>query len=388
MNYGTKNNHRCDTAPSVGRLWLLLVATLFAVSLSGCSDEKVGEVPQTPFPEPDIIDWVFSIWGSGPDDVFMVGRPGFILHFDGGTWTRTDVAASTLTTVWGTGPSDVYACGHAGALFHFDGTAWSRMDSGTDMNLYDVGEGPYGEIYTVGHDGVLKKLSGGSWVSTQRRAYRSYPVEGDPPVEQAPEDTLVFRDSIDFLTAISAYGIAGNSAIVLMENNHEGFDHEWEWGPVEDDDFSLMTSAVSSITVDDNYLATDTGKILRLTATFDGYQWVQPRNQQGTPRYPSTFPARVTDLWLDEEADLLYLTTWTGRIATMQQDGSSSRTIYADSGWLSAIWGTGSTNIYAAGYGGVVLHFDGNTWEPVDVPLPDTTAKEIPVTDKFGRPLL
>jgi len=359
------------------------------LAMVGCSSDEVGEALQTPFPEPDVRNWIFSIWGSGPNDVYMAGRPGFILHFDGDTWTRTDVDAITLTSVWGTIPetgkasNDVYACGHEGALFHFNGTAWSSMDSDTDMNLYDVGEGPYGDTYVVGHDCVLKKLSGGSWASTQRRAYRSYPLEGE-----APEDTLVFHDSIDYLTVVSTYAIAGNSAIVLMENDHEGFEeHEWEWGPVEDEDFSLMIAAVSSATVEDNYLATDTGKILRLTVTLDGNQWKQLRDDQSIPIYPSTFPARVTDLWLDDEADLLYLTTWNGYIATMQQDGSLAQTIHAASGWLSAIWGTDSTNIYAAGYGGVVLHYDGNSWEPVDVPLPDNTAKSMPVSDKFGRPL-
>jgi len=34
-----------------------------------------------------------------------------------------------------------------------------------------------------------------------------------------------------------------------------------------------------------------------------------------------------------------------------------------------------------------VIRFDGNNWDPVDVPLPDTSAKAAPASDKFGRPL-
>ncbi len=385
MNHGNKPAPRRQALTSAGSLWPLLFCTLLVCALCGCSDDNTGTAaPQVPFPDPDVIPWIFAIWGDADSgEIFMVGRPGFILHFDGMTWTRTDVGASTLTAVWGTGPNDVYACGHGGTIYHYNGTSWSRMTSGTDQHLYDIGEGPYGDIYTVGYDGVLKRPSGGSWGSTQRRAYRGYPATGE-----APEDTLVFRDSIDYLTVVTTYGIAGNSAIVLMENDHVGYaSHEWEWGPVEDDDFSLLTAAHGSATLADNYLATHTGKILRLTTTLDGNQWVQLRNNQGTPTYPSTFPERVTSLWLDADADLIYLTTWNGLIATMEQDGSDTETVYSSSDWLSAIWGTDTTNIYAAGYGGVVLRFDGNNWAPVDVPLPDTTAKTAPASDKFGRPL-
>jgi len=385
---GIKTHYRRVTGSNLGRLVLLLLVVLVSAALVGCDDDTAGEAPQDPFPDPDIINWVFDIWGTGTDNVFAVGRPGFILHFDGAAWTRTDVSAGTLTSVWGTGPNDVYACGHEGVLFHYDGSSWSSLDSGTEENLYDVGLGPYGEIYIVGQDGTLKRRSGSSWVSTQRRAYRDYPLEGDPPVEQAPNDTLVFNDSVETLTAVSVYGIAGNSAIMLMENDHVGFDHEWLWGVVEDNDFSLLTTIFSHATVEDNFVATDDGKILRLATSLDGLQWKQPADQLGNAIYPATHPSRLTDLWLDEAADVLYMTTWTGQIATMTQDTYVSQIVYNGTGYLSAIWGTGSDNIYASGHGGAMLHFDGGDWETVDLPLPDNTTKTMTLTDKFGRPLL
>ena len=94
---GIKTHYRRMTGSNLGRLALLLLLAFLGGALIGCDDDTVGDVPQNAFPDPDIINWVFAIWGTGPDDVFAVGRPGFILHFDGASWTRTDVSASTLT---------------------------------------------------------------------------------------------------------------------------------------------------------------------------------------------------------------------------------------------------------------------------------------------------
>jgi len=380
--------HRFYATSLPRHLLPLLIAGAMALVLSGCGDDDTGgSVTQIPFPEPDEVNWVLSIWGSGDDDVFMVGNPGFVLHYNGADWTLTELTDETLTSVWGTAANDVYVCGHHGVLFHYDGANWSSQDSGTEENLYDIGEGPYGDIYTVGFNATLKKRSGGNWISTQRQAFRDYPDPEDEPEDLAPEDTLNFWDGIETLTVVTPYVIGGNAAIALMENHTTEFSHEWAWGEVEDQQFSLFTASTNSAVVEDNYLATDTGKVLRLITTFDGLQLIQLRSDQNIPNYPATYPAPLTDMWLDIVNDVLYMTTTYGQITMMDQDGSFPATQYADSGYLSAIWGTSGTNIYAAGYGGVVVRYDGSDWTSVDVPLPGQTVKASPAHDKFGRPL-
>lgn len=381
--------HRFSSSVTFRTLLLLLVLTGLALSLAGCSDDNTGgDITQIPFPDPDQINWIMSIWGSGPDDVYMVGNPGFILHWDGTDWTRTDLTDETLTTVWGDGEGEVYICGHAGLIYRKSGSNWTRQDSGTEENLYDIGRGPNGDLYAVGYNGALRRQSGSAWVSTQRRAYRNYPEEFTPPDTGAPRDTLNFWDSVETFTVVSPYAIAGNGAIVLMENDTPDFNHEWLWGQVEDQSFSLFTAGTGDAVVENNFLATATGKILQLSMTLDGLQYVQPRTSGGSPLYPSTYPATLTDLWLDTEAGKLYMTSVFGQIARMNRDGNARETLFANSGYFSAIWGTGSTNIYAAGYRGVVVHWDGAAWSDVEVPLPDNSAaKSRPAYDKFGRPL-
>ena len=46
-----------------------------------------------------------GVWGSGPADVWVVGRRGEIVHWDGAAWTRTpSVTGEWLSDVWGAGP--------------------------------------------------------------------------------------------------------------------------------------------------------------------------------------------------------------------------------------------------------------------------------------------
>ena len=369
----------------------LLLAIGLLLPLVGCSDdEDTGNVTQIPFPDPDETNWILSIWGTGPNDVYMVGNPGFVLHWDGTEWTRTDLTDETLTTIWGDGEGQIYICGHAGLIYRRSGDAWVAMDSGTEENLYDIGTGPYGATYAVGYDGALRKLSGDSWGGTQRRAYRNYPDEGDTLEDLAPTDTLSFSLNIETLAVVCPYAIGGDSAIVIMENAEEGFDHEWAWGEVEDQKFSLITAATRSDVIGECFLATATGKLLKLVQEGDELQFAQPRTTAGTPLYPSTYPSALTDLWLDTDEDMLYMSTVYGQIARIAQDGTGAETLYDDSTYYSAVWGSGASDIYAAGIDGRVVHWDGTEWSLIEVPLPDNSAdgKARPAIDQFGRPLL
>src|ERR1700733_5359316 len=70
-------------------------------------------------PPPAALNWtylpdtsqvsVLSIWGSGPNDVYIVGLVGMGDHFDGAQWTSLDTGTGAhLKAVWGSGPNDVY----------------------------------------------------------------------------------------------------------------------------------------------------------------------------------------------------------------------------------------------------------------------------------------
>lgn len=105
-----------------------------------------------------------GVWGSGPDDVFIVGGKtdaGEVYHFDGDTWAPQAVPASTDLLVWvfGFAPDDVFAVGVGGSAVHYDGRAWAALDTGTDADLWGVSASP---MTTCGSWAVTP-----SWASRQ-----------------------------------------------------------------------------------------------------------------------------------------------------------------------------------------------------------------------------
>jgi len=80
---------------------------------------------------------ISGLWGTSPSDVFAVGTAdlsGFVLHYDGATWSaNTSVYSNGFTGIWGASPSDVFAVGESydgvgdyfDEIIHYDGSSWS-----------------------------------------------------------------------------------------------------------------------------------------------------------------------------------------------------------------------------------------------------------------------
>jgi hypothetical protein len=69
-------------------------------------------------------DGPFAIWGSGRDDVWLVGgSPGngdesTVFHWDGTSVTQSDVYALGSQAIGGSGPNDVWVVGGGGQIMH------------------------------------------------------------------------------------------------------------------------------------------------------------------------------------------------------------------------------------------------------------------------------
>jgi hypothetical protein len=119
---------------------------------------------------------LLGVWGSGPGDVWAVGAysacdPSF-MHWDGSAWSVSEPLTLedageysydygfTPESIWGSGPDDVWvvgascnegAYGNVIAAWHYDGVAWSDLLVPLDdENLAGVwGTGPC-DVWTVG----------------------------------------------------------------------------------------------------------------------------------------------------------------------------------------------------------------------------------------------
>jgi hypothetical protein len=103
------------------------------------------------------------VWGSGSDDIWVVGDAGTVLHWDGSSWVslRTGTTASLLA-VWGNGLGAAYVVGHA------EGAGKFLICSGSDCLTGKVGLVPKlncvwgsarGPVWAGGDDGTMIKFT-------------------------------------------------------------------------------------------------------------------------------------------------------------------------------------------------------------------------------------
>jgi hypothetical protein len=90
-----------------GGIWIVGAAT-YHWNGSVCSIVPTG-----------VSTWLYSVWGTGPRDVWAVGDAGVIIHWDGSSWSRVASGVSTaLVRVAGSGPNDVWTLSFGGDIFH------------------------------------------------------------------------------------------------------------------------------------------------------------------------------------------------------------------------------------------------------------------------------
>ncbi|MEZ4469167.1 MAG: hypothetical protein R3F43_33200, partial [bacterium] len=84
-----------------------------------------------------------------------------------------------LYKVWGTGPDDVHLVGEGGVALHWDGQRFTRLDADTAEVLFTVHGQPGGPVLAVGGltAGVVRRLDAGRWVDDGAPA--APPLNGD-----------------------------------------------------------------------------------------------------------------------------------------------------------------------------------------------------------------
>jgi hypothetical protein len=362
------------TRRSLASLALVAVAALLLAA--GCSDEESNPT-YPPEPQPPIGTWFLGIWGSGPDDIFAVGQPGLIYHWDGSEWRRENSGTTVaLTDVWGDDTGAVYATGHRGTILRRSGGSWSSMASGTSEDLFAIGAFQ-GRIMAAGRDGTVRELVGGTWRQAPQIIYTR-------DAQQAVLDTLILSEDIGSLTDVTHHGVTGSGGVILMRDSEADWLRRRVRGGAE-----MVTCATSnSVRISGNFLATDNGRLFQLREDEAGaLSWLE--------RYSPSLESRIYGIFTDI-ADTVWTVTIDGRIhrvAPPHQGSASWRELYSDELMLFDIWGTSGTNLYAVGIDGRILRFhevEGEYgWHLQDLPdLPETKGLATEVFDKFGRPVM
>ena len=91
-----------------------------------------------------------GVWASTSSDVWVVGdydSSGLVLHWDGAQWTSTQLN-TYLWSVWGSGPDNLWACGGTGSLYRYDGASWLSMGD-QRYRYYEVWGLGQNDVWTV-----------------------------------------------------------------------------------------------------------------------------------------------------------------------------------------------------------------------------------------------
>jgi hypothetical protein len=110
-----------------------------------------------------------AVWSSAPNYAISVGDSGFVVRYDGTTWTTgTSGTTQHLYAVWGSGSAPgaaIFAVGDGGTILSFDGTSWHSQSSGTTQPLYAIWGASAADVFAVGGGGTILHYDGNAWTS-------------------------------------------------------------------------------------------------------------------------------------------------------------------------------------------------------------------------------
>lgn len=88
------------------------------------------------------VEGPYSMFTSGPGDVWAMGRARTLLHYDGAAWTVVpgpdDEWGCDLARGWASSKKNAWLVGSKGCVFHWDGKAWEKIPSGVTENIYGI----------------------------------------------------------------------------------------------------------------------------------------------------------------------------------------------------------------------------------------------------------
>jgi len=301
----------------------------------------------TPMDTTDDIGALSSVWGSGPNDVFVVGGKGFppaakIYHYNGSTWKEMGTPPNTLGMVWvfGFSPTDVYAVGLGGHMLHYDGMSWTRIDAHTGFDLWGiwgvsptdiwiVGKGPTSAV-NPNPDPTLMHFDPTQPVASQFTPY---------PLPMTENDRLA-RDLFKVWGIGAKLFAVGEKGLII---EYDGT--AWKQVPAganADDDFVSLWGTSTS-----NIVAVGGRSAYRLSV-YAGTGWTtyKPSNPLGQPALNAVFM---------DESDLAIIggvngddTGYVGRFDPTMTTPVAETAADATQA-IHAIWGDGMGSYYAVG---------------------------------------
>lgn len=97
---------------------------------------------------------MLAVWGSGPDDVWMAGEQGALLHVAKGVVQTSSLGSENLVSLWGASAKDVWVIDAKRTMYHYQGMSWEidasiKLPKDSKSTLYKI-DGAGGHLWLVG----------------------------------------------------------------------------------------------------------------------------------------------------------------------------------------------------------------------------------------------
>lgn len=332
-----------------------------------CSDD---DVCHTLLPPKSLVRDVWSagdgvVWSVTWSEPQLIASPGSILRWDGKAWTEVYKDPLRLHAVWGTSATDIWVGGDSG-LFHGTGPS-------SDMLTWKKVLG--GPITTIwGTDANDVWAAGGTLTAIYQYDGKVFHYSGTGSVESSDAWEL---DPISTSRSLSGFEIWGSSKddvwLSAVEANNCSFCTGGTRGLLYRrrlQDGVMIFVQESAIELGGN--VSSTGSLIASGASFGpDHVW---------------FGANIAVDW-DPSYDALFTgTKKTDGSGDFDWSHSSFDTCRSSDGrtgckgiWYTrAIWGTSENDVYIAGDGGQLRHWDGTKFSFVK-----TTVQQIPESTNF-----
>jgi hypothetical protein len=112
--------------------------------------------------EVDPEETLRAVWGDGSGTVWTVSEQGKIFRWDGAKWSTVYTDTGGLFTIWGSGPTDIWVGGTNG-LFHGTGAtsatlSWMKFAVDGNVPVLSVWGSAANDVWAVGNDGTKSRV--------------------------------------------------------------------------------------------------------------------------------------------------------------------------------------------------------------------------------------
>jgi hypothetical protein len=117
-----------------------------------------------------------DIWGSAPDDVYVVGVNGISHHYDGEKWTEQPTLVDSIANLGfidGTDASNIFVMS-SGKMAYFDGNTWTTLEApyigAVSVSVEDMMALPGKRLWVATTKGTLWYYDGSTWDTSHQIA--------------------------------------------------------------------------------------------------------------------------------------------------------------------------------------------------------------------------